>query len=248
MKTKALILALYLAINNVYASSSNDAELRHMLALLREHTELLQKWSERNQEQNAELLELTSKSSERNDITPNKDTWEKVNTLNQKSRLLLEACADTVDEYKSIGNYLLASERSQAWTVCQQADNCDFYKVTQAYDRQTLELAQNAYDKGALLGENLQEALAKLDAFSSEAQNAEGLNSSIDTLSKVSSMTANSIITLTSEMHSLLELSALNSKKDSEKELLSAVADENFLKSNNISSEHLSLKIADHVN
>lgn len=74
MKTKALILALYLAINNVYASSSNDAELRHMLALLREHTELLQKWSERNQEQNAELLELTSKSSERNDITPNKDT------------------------------------------------------------------------------------------------------------------------------------------------------------------------------
>ena len=205
----------------------------------------------RNQEQNNALIELSDKSSQREDLNykiTSKETWDKIKSLNQNSRLLLEACADTVDEYVSIGNYMKAYERSKAWDVCRDPGSCSFYSVTSSYNQETLELAERTQEKGQILGQSLQQALAELDGFTLEAQNASGLNASIDTLSKVNSMTANSIIALTSQLNSLLNLSTLQAQKQSNIEILSAQADEEFLQTYSISSDHLSLNMGANVN
>ncbi len=111
-----------------------------------------------------------------------------------------------------------------------------------------MELAERTQENGQILGQSLQQALAELDGFTLEAQNASGLNASIDTLSKVNSMTANSIIALTSQLNSLLNLSSLQAQKQSNIEILNAQADEEFLQTYSISSEHLSLNMDANVN
>lgn len=248
---KYILIALFISFKVLAAGNSQQPELHSMLNILNKQTKILKEWSQRNQKQNEELLKLSDKSSQREDLNhkvPNKNTWDKVKKLNQNSRLLLEACADTVDEYVSIGNYIKAYERSKAWNVCQDLNKCDFYNVTSSYNQETLELAQDTQEKGEILGKNLQQALAELDNFNLEAQNAEGLNASIDTLSKVNSMTANSIITLTSQLNNLLNLSSLQAQKQSNLELLNAKADEEFLQTYNINSEHFSLNMDANVN
>lgn len=248
---KYILIALFISFKVLAAGNSQQPELHSMLNILNKQTKILKEWSQRNQKQNEELLKLSDKSSQREDLNhkvPNKNTWDKVKKLNQNSRLLLEACADTVDEYVSIGNYIKAYERSKAWDVCQDLNKCDFYNVTSSYNQETLELAQDTQEKGEILGKNLQQALAELDNFNLEAQSAEGLNASIDTLSKVNSMTANSIITLTSQLNNLLNLSSLQAQKQSNLELLNAKADEEFLQTYNINSEHFSLNMDANVN
>ncbi len=248
---KYILIALFISFKVLAAGNSQQPELHSMLNILNKQTKILKEWSQRNQKQNEELLKLSDKSSQREDLNhkvPNKNTWDKVKKLNQNSRLLLEACADTVDEYVSIGNYIKAYERSKAWNVCQDLNKCDFYNVTSSYNQETLELAQDTQEKGEILGKNLQQALAELDNFNLEAQNTEGLNASIDTLSKVNSMTANSIITLTSQLNNLLNLSSLQAQKQSNLELLNAKADEEFLQTYNINSEHFSLNMDANVN
>ncbi|MDO5352314.1 MAG: hypothetical protein Q4E81_05755 [Succinatimonas sp.] len=248
---KYILIALFISFKVLAAGNSQQPELHSMLNILNKQTKILKEWSQRNQKQNEELLKLSDKSSQREDLNhkvPNKNTWDKVKKLNQNSRLLLEACADTVDEYVSIGNYIKAYERSKAWNVCQDLNKCDFYNVTSSYNQETLELAQDTQEKGEILGKNLQQALAELDNFNLEAQSAEGLNASIDTLSKVNSMTANSIITLTSQLNNLLNLSSLQAQKQSNLELLNAKADEEFLQTYNINSEHFSLNMDANVN
>lgn len=248
---KYILIALFISFKVLAAGNSQQPELHSMLNILNKQTKILKEWSQRNQKQNEELLKLSDKSSQREDLNhkvPNKNTWDKVKKLNQNSRLLLEACADTVDEYVSIGNYIKAYERSKAWNVCQDLNKCDFYNVTSSYNQETLELAQDTQEKGEILGKNLQQALAELENFNLEAQNTEGLNASIDTLSKVNSMTANSIITLTSQLNNLLNLSSLQAQKQSNLELLNAKADEEFLQTYNINSEHFSLNMDANVN
>lgn len=248
---KYILIALFISFKVLAAGNSQQPEPHSMLNILNKQTKILKEWSQRNQKQNEELLKLSDKSSQREDLNhkvPNKNTWDKVKKLNQNSRLLLEACADTVDEYVSIGNYIKAYERSKAWNVCQDLNKCDFYNVTSSYNQETLELAQDTQEKGEILGKNLQQALAELDNFNLEAQNTEGLNASIDTLSKVNSMTANSIITLTSQLNNLLNLSSLQAQKQSNLELLNAKADEEFLQTYNINSEHFSLNMDANVN
>ena len=61
-------------------------------------------------------------------------------------------------------------------------------------------------------------------------------------------MTANSIITLTSQLNNLLNLSSLQAQKQSNLELLNAKADEEFLQTYNINSEHFSLNMDANVN
>ena len=246
---KYLILLLLLSFKASAADS--QSELHSMLKVLNEHTKILKEWSMRNQEQNNALIELSDKSSQREDLNykiPSKETWDKIKSLNQNSRLLLEACADTVDEYVSIGNYMKAYERSKAWDVCRDPGSCSFYSVTSSYNQETLELAERTQEKGQILGHSLQQALAELDGFTLEAQNASGLNASIDTLSKVNFMTANSIIALTSQLNSLLNLSSLQAQKQSNIEILNAQSDEEFLQTYSISSEHLSLNMDANVN
>ena len=223
--------------------------LNRMVKVLQKHTKILEDWSHKNKEQTDNLLEISKNSSqkvENNSEMPNKETWNDIKDLNNKTRMLLEACADTVDEYKSIGSYLKASERSRVWEICDNLDNCNFRDINLSYNQKALSMAQKTQENSELLGKNLQEALSQLDAFSLEAKSAQGLNSSIDTLSKVSSMTASSMVTLSSQLHSLLEFTALNSKKDSEEEILKALSDEQFLNTNDISSEHFSLNLKDH--
>ena len=108
---KYILIALFISFKVLAAGNSQQPELHSMLNILNKQTKILKEWSQRNQKQNEELLKLSDKSSQREDLNhkvPNKNTWDKVKKLNQNSRLLLEACADTVDEYVSIGNYIKA--------------------------------------------------------------------------------------------------------------------------------------------
>lgn len=158
---KYLILLLLLSFEASAADS--QSELHSMLKVLNEHTKILKEWSMRNQEQNNALIELSDKSSQREDLNykiTSKETWDKIKSLNQNSRLLLEACADTVDEYVSIGNYMKAYERSKAWDVCRDPGSCSFYSVTSSYNQETLELAERTQEKGQILGQSNIEILS----------------------------------------------------------------------------------------
>ncbi len=230
---------------NAFASD-NSIKLEQMLSELKSNTEILKNWSSKNALQTNKLIELSNqstKSLDDNSQMPNQKNWNEIERLNKKSLILIEATCDTAKGIENIGKMIETQERNRAWRICLEDDECSFKKVNHAYNQKTLELAQNAQENSIKLQNNLQEAIESLNLFTLEAQNSKGLNSSIDALSKVNSMTTNVLISLNSQISKLLELNAEVVKKQSNKEISENTSDQNYLNIKTISSKHFSLEL-----
>ena len=245
---KLIQSALLLSLCPLCPAGASEAALSELVSELRRGTEILEEWSENNRSQTAELVELAARDTdtgERDSALPNSETWERITALNQNHRLLLAAAQDSVDEYAALAGYLAASERSSAWRECLASADCSFREINEACSEQTIALAEEAEESARQLQENLAEALEELDGFSGEARDSAGLNSTLDTLSKVSALSAGSLISLSSQISSLVEITARSARIRSRGEVASSAADARFWEAGSVSSEHLSVRIGD---
>ncbi|MGN1281197.1 MAG: hypothetical protein ACI4UM_04775 [Succinivibrio sp.] len=207
----ALIPIFSLMIHSSSYAQTNDAILSQMSDRLRQTLDLLRVWSNDNLSKSEKLEKYLTNEYSRDNANSayiNKEAWDEVKALNQNSLMLLEASYAFARKTESASEYISDSIRTSAWDECIKEDDCSFVKLNEMMDKEALELSSYAKNNAHKTQQMLLESIDKLNELCSESKEAPGLNSSIDTLSKVNSTQASALVSLTSQVSNLVRITA----------------------------------------
>ncbi len=238
--TVALLSAHAFAFAEEAMSHSQGQELiRQMNSTL----SLLRAWSEENREK-AEKLESYIKHDnvreQDNYEFEHKETWEKVKDLNQNSLMLLEASYSFAKKTESAAGYAEDSIRSDAWEKCIRSENCSFKKLNEMMDEESLKISDFTKRSAADTQKALIESIDKLNEMCSESSESKGLNSSIDTLSKVNTTQVTALSSLSGQISNLARITAHNFQMQKQNDELKQKADDlYYADAGTVESPHL---------
>lgn len=228
-----------------FGSSNSNSDA--MLNSLNKTYNLLVQWSEHNLKKENELKAFLQKDQKRvqnNSEFLHKDTWDKVKNLNHDSLMLLEASYAFAMQTKSASDYQSSTIRSKAWQECLKEENCSFKKLNSMLDHEALELSNFTKENAITTQKLLLNSINELEEFSNNSKDSQGLNSSLDALSKVNATQANALVSLTNQISNLTKLNALNAQSTIETRQLEQKADELFYDDSiKVKSEHFELAL-----
>ncbi|MBQ8023201.1 MAG: hypothetical protein IJ254_02915 [Succinivibrio sp.] len=211
-------------------------QLNNTLAILRS-------WSNENKTKSDKLETYIKHDNVReqdNYEYQHKETWAKVKDLNQNSLMLLEASYAFAKKTESAAEFSKNSIRTDAWEKCIRAKNCTFKKLNEMMDEESLELSDFTKKSASDTQKALIESIDKLNEMCGESQEAKGLNSSIDTLSKVNSTQVTAISSLSGQVSNLARITAHNYQMQKQNEELKQKSDElYYADTGTVQSPHL---------
>lgn len=229
---------------SVFAANGNSSIIQ-----LNEGLDVLKKMSDKNTKDLSELknsiIEQNSKN-EKNSIFYNKKSWEKVKSLTKDYLLLLEASYAFARHSQTQSQMSDDEQRALAWSSCLSDGQCNFKKINTLLEKNDLNLSTFIKENAKNTQATLIDSIEKLNELSLEAQGSEGLNSSIDALTKVSTTQANVLVSLNTQISNLAKLKAQITENELKKAHLTALADQKAMKADtNIRSDHMSVMLGD---
>ena len=206
---------------------------------------LLTAWNMDNlqkQQQLAKFMEFDNNRTNEDHEFANRDAWNKVLDLNQNQLMLLEASYAFAKKTESSATLVHNSVYTKAWDECLQSDNCSFSKLNTLIDKEALELSSFTKDSAMDTQKNLMDSIDKLNELSLDSKNAPGLNSAIDTLSKVNSTQATALVSLTNQVSNLNKLTASSIQAKRQEDELRRKGDDLYYQGDNqVKSPHFDL-------
>lgn len=234
-----MILRLLLTSMLIFTSLTVNAEEKAMtysqgqelIQQMNSTLAVLRSWSNENKTKSDKLENYIKHDNVReqdNYEYQHKETWAKVKDLNQNSLMLLEA------------SYALNSIRTDAWEKCIRSKSCTFKKLNEMMDEESLEISDFTKKSASDTQKALIESIDKLNEMCGESQDAKGLNSSIDTLSKVNSTQVTALSSLSGQVSNLARITAHNYQMQKQNEELKQKADElYYADTGTVESPHL---------
>ncbi|MGN0894186.1 MAG: hypothetical protein ACI4ND_04230 [Succinivibrio sp.] len=245
---RVIIITLYvLMLQPCAMANSSDAVLVQMSKRLKESLEILRVWSKDNLSKSEDLSKYLSREYERDNANSeyiNKEAWNEVKALNQNSLMLLEASYAFANKTKSTSEYISDSIRTKAFEECIKEEDCTFVKLNSMMDQEALELSSYAKENAQKTQQMLLENINKLNELCNESKDAPGLNSSIDTLSKVNSTQAGAMLSLTNQVSNLVRITAHDYQSRLQDHEIEKKSDELFYAdSGKLKSPHLEMRL-----
>lgn len=251
----ALLLAAALGtapLSGYAKQSGEEKQLKRIVSQMNDSISLLREWSAQNKARTDELVSMMKVSqavAKTNLQRPQAETWRDVERLNVDSLALLGASKSMWEEYGSLNNYLSSFQKAQSWRNCmQQGSSCDHRKMLEKMDEQSIDFAARASQSAEIMTERLNEQIQNLRDLQGEARTSDGVNASLDALSKVNSTTATSLVNLSNQINNLLKLTAHEQAAAHNRTLAEEEGSKKiFSGSDKVSSPHYSVRISDHV-
>ncbi|MGN0901821.1 MAG: hypothetical protein ACI4M9_00925, partial [Succinivibrio sp.] len=226
MTIKNTALTLFLFCIAAYRSAFCDDTITKeqgntMITSLCNTYNLLNQMSITNNQNVASLKEVINKSQQADNLNntyQHKDNWQKVKKLNQDSMVLLEASYSFLKQLETTADYNASALNSKAFEECLATGNCNFKKLNELIDEQDLNLCQKVRSDAAKSQQKILSDIEALDELIMDGESSLGLNSSIDTLSKITSSQNSTLNSLTAQISDLTTLTAsLESSRASKK-------------------------------
>ena len=254
MIKNSFILIVIFTINNALAETNSNGMTQwqgnKLIEQLNSTLMVLQNWSADNTNKANRLGQYFTKENVREDNNftfRNKEAWNEVNKLNQNSLMLLEASYAFAKKTESAANFNSESIRSKAWDDCLSEDKCNFKKLNEMIDEESLKISEFTKTNAQDTQKALLDSIDKLNDFSNQSRDSVGLNDSIDTLSKVNTTQANALMSLANQITNLTKLTAHEIQSQKEQREIEKKAEELYFAQNNqVKSDHLSIKLSDY--
>lgn len=232
-----------------YTSSVVVAKTSSIISQLNEGLDVLKQMSDKNTKDLSELKNSINEQNRKNDKNStfyNKKSWEKVKSLTKDYLLLLEASYAFARNSQTQSEMSADEQRALAWSSCLSDGKCNFKKINTLLQKNDLELSTFIKENAKNTQSTLIDSIDKLNELSLEAQGSEGLNSSIDALTKVSTTQANVLVSLSTQISNLAKLKAQMIANEKEKAHLTDLADSKAMKADtNVRSDHMSVMLGD---
>lgn len=234
---------LFTAIPSYSQGEMTYSQGQELIRQMNSTLSLLRSWSQENKEKADKLEQYIKRDNLReqdNYEYEHKETWSKVKALNQNSLMLLEASYSFAKNTESAAQYSQDSIRTEAWEKCIRSENCSFKKLNKMMDEESLKISDFTKKSALDTQKALMESIDKLNEMCGESQEARGLNSSIDTLSKVSSTQVTALSSLSGQVSNLARITAHSYQLQKQNEELKQKADELYYADNGtVESPHL---------
>lgn len=247
----AIFFSLFctIAFSKDYTSSVIGAKTNTLISQLNEGLDVLKKMSDKNTKDLRELKNSINEQNIKNDKNNtfyNKKSWEKVKSLTKDYLLLLEASYAFARNSQTQSQMNADEQRALAWSMCLSDGQCNFKKINTLLQKNDFQLSAFIKENAKNTQSTLIDSIEKLNELSLEAQSSEGLNSSIDALTKVSTTQANVLVSLNTQISNLAKLKAQILANEKEKAHLTALADSKAMKADtNVRSDHMSSLLGD---
>ena len=256
MIRRSLAAAALLAACSCCLAENEEGLLRDISSKLSESLDTMRSWSRENQRQTEELrvqaqkaMELAGKDHE----TPAKDTWDKVDELNENSLGVLHASQSLWKSYGSLSSYSSSFKKAEAWRECVQsqqnfAKKCSFREVLSRMDSKSIDYAAEAMQSAEENSRAIGESIRKLELLSFEARAAEGLGAGLDTLAKVNAASTASLADLGTSINTMLRIQAHEAASSHNLALAQQEGSREMLEGGgDVRSEHYSMEARLHV-
>lgn len=254
MKLKALFFILFTFISTStyckeYQNSMTQAQGNILLNQINHGLNVLKQWSDKNTKELNELkLSINEQKStnDKNSRFNSTKSWDKVKSLSREYLLLLEASYAFARHSQSQSELSSDEQRAMAWSSCLSDGKCNFKKINTLLLKNDLKISDFIKQNAKNTQLTLIDSIEKLNELSLEAENSEGLNSSIDALTKVSATQANVLVSLNTQLSDLAKLKAQIIANEKERLQMTDLADKRSMKAKeNVHSSHMSVMLGD---
>ena len=232
-KAVIALTALFLVLSSDSEAKTYTVKDKTLIAeSIKQHNEILSLWAQNNQTA-LEQLKVQQRIEARqieDGTTTHKDSWDSLIALNHSSVALLEAEISAYSEYAAFNNYLTSKIRRESWTQCAKLQHCSFKDQKKALFSKEIQEAETTarqaeQERGFL---KMQQQL--LLSYMQEGHEDRNPSDLLDTLLKVSAISALSLNELNRQLNLLIErqnssrttaLSALGLDKSEERRFIS---------------------------
>lgn len=247
----ALLLSLLICIPS-YAKNNEERLLSDISSKLSASLDTMRSWSEDNRRQTEELRENAEKAMKlagTDHETPDRETWSKLDELNENSLGLLHASSSLWESYGSMSAYIASFKKAEAWQECVKSHkHCSFREVLSRMDSNSIDYATRAMRSAEENSKAIGQSIRKLEELSFEARGAVGLGAGLDTLSKVNAASAASLADLGTSINTLLRIQAHEQAVKHNQALAQQEGSREALEGgDSVRSPHFNLELSSHV-
>ncbi len=160
-----------------------------------------------------------------------KASWAHITALQEDSLGLLHATQSTWEEFGSVGQYLAAFYKAEAWERCFEGTSpCTFGTVVKKLDNEAIDQALSAYQHAQAMSQKLERQVQALQNLSAESQSSHSAAGTLDALSKINGAVASSLVDLNSQLAVITKLHSHQLARTTSKERSNAAHSEALLR------------------
>lgn len=207
----------------------------------------LSQWQKEN---DARLKQLQAQEdllsfNEEDSKMPNKESWENINEIQENVMALMEANISLWEEFGDANKYYASFKKASAWQECFESGSCTFNQTINLLDDSSISFATKAYENAQQMQTKLKSELHNIANLTYEGENAVQRGALIDTLSKVNSQSAISLLDLNNQIATLVQLISHDLGSKNNVENIKKVETTNFLNSKNTTTNRRLLRIGE---
>lgn len=213
---------------------------------MRQKVETAKQWSIVNENKIKELmfLEMDNDINTKNFTMDNKDSWEQIQRLNDNTLSFLLAINNLWGEYKNVNSFISSAKQNEAWLNCiKESSNCDLKNTLNYLDSASITFASNTYKNTEMIQEKIKDKINNLKNLSYESFKANGLNSTLDAMSKINAEASDSLNDLNLQMNTLLKLFSQNVVANKNDKLIEDELTKEYKKGVILKDRHINLNI-----